>query len=174
MELVFDGLGSYATVTPNEHGVLTANNIRAWRMEIKPLLHCGGNELRVVFPPSGRTALRVAQEDPWNAHTHPETKMYVRKAAYEFGWDRGPTFITSDIWRPVRLETRSNARIADVAIHQPDVQKDSAHLIAGASVISTTDTAVTLRLSYRGPNGRQSPPPRTSRRTPTATILLSR
>jgi beta-galactosidase/beta-glucuronidase len=117
VELVFDGLGSYATVTLNGHTVLTANNIRAWRMEIKPLLHCGGNELRVVFPSSERTALRIAQEDPWNAHAHTQTKTYVRKAAYEFGWDLGPTFITSGIWRPARSETWSNARIVDVAIH---------------------------------------------------------
>src|SRR5262249_23625725 len=55
-------------------------------------------------------------------------KTYTRKAAYEYGWDWGPTFVTSGIWRPVRLEAWDKVRIADFAIHQLDVSKEVAHL----------------------------------------------
>ena len=54
-----------------------------------------------------------------------EDKTYIRKAAYEYGWDWGPRFVTSGIWRPVRLEAWDKARIADFAIRQRDVSSGS-------------------------------------------------
>ena len=30
--------------------------------------------------------------------------MWARKAPYHYGWDWGPRFVTSGIWRPVALE----------------------------------------------------------------------
>ena len=48
----------------------------------------------------------------------PREKTYVRKAAYEYGWDWGPRFVTSGIWRPVHLEAWDEARISDLA-HSP-------------------------------------------------------
>ena len=43
--------------------------------------------------------------------------MWARKAPYHYGWDWGPRFVTSGIWRPVALETwdeRAHRRRADV------------------------------------------------------------
>ncbi len=44
--------------------------------------------------------------------------MWARKAPYHYGWDWGPRFVTSGIWRPVALETWGEARIDDVQIFQ--------------------------------------------------------
>ena len=42
MELVFDGLDTYATVRLNGQQILTADNMfRRWRVPVKPLLHSG-------------------------------------------------------------------------------------------------------------------------------------
>jgi hypothetical protein len=41
----------------------------------------------------------------------------IRKAACSFGWDWGPATFTSGIWRPVRLESWSTARLDDVRVH---------------------------------------------------------
>ena len=38
-----------------------------------------------------------------------EAKTYIRKAAYEYGWDWGPRFVTSGIWRRCGWRHGTNA-----------------------------------------------------------------
>jgi len=88
LELVFDGLDAYAEVFLNNTKVLTANNMfRIWRVNVKPCLRAGANKLRVVFPSPDKAAAQAAAADPWRLRTHVAEKTYVRKAAYEYGWD---------------------------------------------------------------------------------------
>jgi beta-mannosidase len=154
VELVFEGLDTYAHVFVNGHEVLTADNMfRTWRVDAKPWLHAGSNELTVTFPAPGRIAQQIADKDPWFARTHVAAKSYVRKAAYEYGWDWGPTFVTSGVWRPVRLECWSHARIADLAIHQTDIAANVARLNAEVQVLATVASSANLTLRYSGPDG---------------------
>jgi beta-mannosidase len=154
VELVFDGLDTYAHVLVNGHEVLTSNNMfRTWRVDAKPWLHAGSNELIVTFPAPERVAREIAEKDPWYTRTHVDAKTYVRKAAYEYGWDWGPKFVTSGVWRPVRLESWSHARIADLAIHQTDVSAGVAHLNAEVQVLATAASTASLALTYSGPDG---------------------
>ena len=135
IDLVFDGLDAAAEVYLNDAQVLSADNMfRVWRVPAKEHLHAGKNELRVVFPSPIKAAEKVAATDPWQPKTRTEAKTYIRKAAYEYGWDWGPRFVTSGIWRPVRLEAWDKVRIADFAIRQRDVSKEVAHLDAEVEV----------------------------------------
>jgi beta-mannosidase len=129
VDLVFEGLDAVADVYLNGSKVLSADNMfRVWRVPARSRLHAGRNELSVVFPSPIKAAADVAARDPWFPKTKVAAKTYTRKAAYEYGWDWGPTFVTSGIWRPVRLEAWDRVRITDFAIHQRDVSKDAAHL----------------------------------------------
>src|SRR3974390_27956 len=113
IDLAFDGLDATANVYLNGAQVLFADNMfRLWRVSAKPHLHSGMKELRVVFPSPIKAAAAVAALDPWQPKTKTAPKTYVRKAAYEYGWDWGPTFVSSGIWRPVRLEAWGNVGIA--------------------------------------------------------------
>jgi beta-mannosidase len=128
IDLVFEGLDADAHVP-------TANNMfRIWRVPVKDHVHAGKNVLRVDFPSPIKAAEKIAATDPWQPKTKVEAKTYVRKAAYEYGWDWGPRFVTSGIWRPVRLEAWDKARIADFAIRQRDVSGEVAHLDAEIEV----------------------------------------
>ena len=50
VDLMFEGLDTYAEVFLNEQPVLTADNMfRQWRVAAKPLLKPGPNTLRIVF-----------------------------------------------------------------------------------------------------------------------------
>jgi len=40
-----------------------------------------------------------------------KTSPHTRKAPYQFGWDWGPRFVTSGIWRPIYLEGWDHARV---------------------------------------------------------------
>jgi beta-mannosidase len=135
VDLVFDGLDTAAEVYLNDAKVLEANNMfRVWRVPVKANLHAGKNVLRVVFPSPITAAEKVAATDPWQPKTKTAAKTYIRKAAYEYGWDWGPTFVTSGIWRRLRIEAWDKARISDFAIRQRDVTKEVAHLDAEVEV----------------------------------------
>lgn len=143
IDLVFDGLDAAAEIYLNDTKVLDADNaFRVWRVAAKNYLHPGANELRVVFPSPIEAAAKVAAGDPLQSKARAESRTYIRKAAYEYGWDWGPRFVTSGIWRPVRLEAWDSLRISDFVVRQRDVNKDVAHLDAQVEIqASATGTA---------------------------------
>jgi beta-mannosidase len=135
VDLVFDGLDGAAEVYLNGARVLSADNsFRIWRVAAKSHMHAGKNLLRVVFPSPIKAAAEVAAGDPWQPKTKTESKTYIRKPAYEYGWDWGPRFVTSGIWKPARLEAWDKVRIADFAIRQRDVSREVAHIEAEVEV----------------------------------------
>ena len=138
LDLVFEGLDAYSKVYLNEKLVLTADNMfREWRVNVKTGLKPGANTLRVVFPSPIKVASEIAANDPWRERTHVEPKTYIRKAAYEYGWDWGPRFVTSGVWRPARIEAWNAARISNVHIRQLDVTSAVAHLLAEVEITAS-------------------------------------
>ena len=153
LELVFDGLDAYGTVSLNGQQVLTADNMfRTWRVDAKPGLKAGANTLVIDFPSPLAIAARIAAGDPWRAKIGTAEKTYVRKAAYEYGWDWGPRFVTSGIWRPARLEAWDDARIADLHVRQRDVTAAAAHVDVVVEVLAAADgpAEVALQIERAG------------------------
>jgi beta-mannosidase len=149
VDLVFDGLDAAAQVYVNDAQVLSADNsFRVWRVPVKGRLHAGKNLLRAVFPSPVKAAQEAAASDLFRLRSKTEDKTYIRKAAYEYGWDWGPRFVTSGIWKPVRIEAWDKARIADFAIHQRDVSKDVAHLDAEVEIEAASAGIATVSVSY--------------------------
>jgi beta-mannosidase len=135
VDLVFDGIDAAAQVYLNDALVLNADNMfRIWRVPAKDHLRVGKNQLRIVFPSPIKAAEEVAAGDPFRLQSKTADKTYIRKAAYEYGWDWGPRFVTSGVWRPVHLEAWDKARIADFAIRQRDVSTEVAHLDAEVEI----------------------------------------
>ena len=123
IELVFEGLDAFCEVYLNDRLVLTADNMfRIWRVDAKPWLKTGANQLLIVFPAPTAAAEKAAAADPWRAQTGVAAKTYIRKAAYEYGWDWGPTFVTSGIWRPVKIEAWDEAQ--DLGFAHPAARRD--------------------------------------------------
>src|SRR3569832_2603562 len=60
--------------------------------------------------------------------------MFTRMAPYHYGWDWGPRFVTSGIWRPGALEPWSGARLDDVQIFQDHLDASTARLTVKARV----------------------------------------
>jgi len=148
IDLVFEGLDAYAEVYLNGKLVLTADNMfREWRVDVKPFLKEGANSLVVLFPSPIKAAAKVASTDKWRDKTGTEEKTYVRKAAFEYGWDWGPRFVTSGIWRPVRLEAWDDARISGVHIRQRDVTAQVAHLTVEVEVTAASGLAAEVALA---------------------------
>ncbi len=149
VDLVFDGLDAVAQVYVNDAQVLNADNgFRTWRVPVKANLHAGTNQLRVIFPSPIKAAEKVAAADPWQLRTKTAEKTYIRKAAYEYGWDWGPKFVTSGIWRPVQIEAWDKVRIAGFAIRQRDVSREVAHLDAEVEVEASSPGPAQLKVKY--------------------------
>ncbi|MFC8191528.1 glycoside hydrolase family 2 protein [Cellulomonas sp. NPDC057328] len=114
-ELVFEGLDTVATVTLNGREVArTANMHRTYRVDVGPLLREGDNELAVVFASPVRHADRQSLALGYRPQVNKHPFNAIRKMACSFGWDWGLDTATSGIWRPVRLESWSTARLAAV------------------------------------------------------------
>jgi len=149
VDLVFDGLDAASQVYVNGEQVLTADNMfRIWRVPVKSHLHAGKNLLRVVFPSPIKAAEEAAASDASRLRSKTADKTYIRKAAYEYGWDWGPRFVTSGIWRPVRLEAWDKVRIADFAIRQRDVSKDVAHVDAEVELEAASAGPARVSVEY--------------------------
>ncbi len=153
VDMVFDGLDGPSEVYLNGNQVLNGiNSFRIWRVPVKTHLHVGKNQLLVVFLSPVKAAAAIAATDPWQPKTKTDPKTYLRKPAYEYGWDWGPRFVTSGIWRPIRIEAWDKVRIADFAIRQRDVSREVAHLDAQVEVEASSagPAKVTVQYSIAG------------------------
>ncbi|MGH8125258.1 MAG: beta-mannosidase, partial [Rhodanobacteraceae bacterium] len=81
------------------------------------------------------------------------TATYVRKAAYQYGWDWGPRIVTEGIWQRVELQSRDTLRLADFHVAQQRVGAAVADLQAQLELISDHAEAVQVRLRWRAPDG---------------------
>ncbi|MFV0137557.1 glycoside hydrolase family 2 protein [Streptomyces sp. HMX87] len=110
-DLVFDGLDTAAYLTLAGRPVGTTRNMhRRHRFDVTG--RTGRLEVRFASAYDEAAAVRAATGERPNVY--PEPSQYIRKMACNFGWDWGPTLVTAGIWRPVRLEHWSTARIAHV------------------------------------------------------------
>ena len=120
VDLVFEGLNVYADVFLNGvHLRSTDNMFREYRTACKTLIREGENELRILFHSPITRTRPLEQENgfsyPAENDASPEKlSVFTRKAPYQYGWDWGPRFVTSGVWRPVYLESYDRARILSV------------------------------------------------------------
>ncbi|MFF7314897.1 glycoside hydrolase family 2 protein [Streptomyces sp. NPDC008137] len=110
-DLVFDGLDTVAEISLDGRPLGTVRNMhRSYRFDVTGL--SGLLSVRFVSAYAEAEAVRGRVGERPAAYAEPY--QYVRKMACSFGWDWGPTLVTAGIWRPVRLEHWSTARIARV------------------------------------------------------------
>ena len=149
VELVFEGLDSEAEVLVNGHSVLhSVNSFRGWRVDVKPWLKSGANALEVNFAAPPQSAMRLAALDKYRGQTPAADKSYLRKPAYEYGWDWGPTFVTSGIWRPAHLDAWDGARIEDVYVRQRAVSAAVAQIDAQVTVVAGAAGRATVEVGW--------------------------
>jgi beta-mannosidase len=117
--LCFSGLDTVATVWLNGQRILESDNMfHAHRVPVGTVLRAGENELVILFESAlrvGRARQEAATPMPvWNGD---QSRVNVRKAQYQYGWDWGPCLLTAGPWRPIWLEECSSARLADLSAH---------------------------------------------------------
>jgi len=167
VDLVFDGLDTFADVYLNGQAILRADNMfRQWRIPAKTLLKPGTDTLRVVFHSAVEKMLPSIKSLPYvlpsmttNNFGNEEniaTAPYTRKAPYQYGWDWGPRYLTEGIWHPVRLETWDTLRIANFHIHQEKITASMASVTAELEIEASQPTTAILALAHEELSGPQS------------------
>lgn len=166
VELLFRGLDTFAEVRLNGHKLLDADNMfRHWRVDARPWLREGDNTLTVTLHSP------IAALQPWlqdQPHVLPgefdsafgdepegrQSANYVRKAAYQYGWDWGPRYVTEGIWKPVVLQAWNDLRLSDFHVAQPHVDAKVAHLRADFQLRSDHAGKAHLDVAWTAPDGR--------------------
>jgi beta-mannosidase len=149
VEMVFEGLDTYAAVTLNGAPLLEADNMfRTWRVDCKRLLRPGANNLHVTFRSPIKEVLpsmaKMSYQLPAANDQGEKTSPHTRKAPYQYGWDWGPRFVTSGVWRPVSLEAWDSARVESLRVVQNQLDKDSAQMTAEVEVVSSGERDATI------------------------------
>ncbi|KAI3391149.1 hypothetical protein diail_7816 [Diaporthe ilicicola] len=113
VDLVFEGLDTFATVYLNRCQILVCDNMfTSHRVDVTDILRRaekdqGDVELEIVFESAsarGRKLVTEHQEHNFLVRQTEAGRLPVRKAQYHWGWDWGPILTTAGIWRPVYLD----------------------------------------------------------------------
>lgn len=114
IELVFNGLDTYADVYLNDKLILQADNMfRQWSVDIRPFIKKTGNILFIRFYSAQNKVDSIAKSKlPFVLPDNP--RVYARKAQYSFGWDFAPKLTTCGIWRKIRLEGWDDINSKDI------------------------------------------------------------
>ncbi len=151
LELVFEGLDTYAQVFLNDQLILNADNMfRTWRVNAKQALKAGDNTLRILFRSPINEILpvmaKLKYQLPASNDQGEKTSPFTRKAPYHYGWDWGPRFVTSGVWRPVSLQAWDDARVNDVQIVVNKISPDAAQLTANVEIEASDSATATVVL----------------------------
>lgn len=132
MDIVFDGLDTFASVNLNGENILTSSNMFiGHRVDItKSVSESDGPcVLEIEFDCAQLKAQELRNkytDHKWEGFNGDIARLAVRKAQYHWGWDWGPVIMTAGIWRDIRLEVYT-VRVADL---WPQIQLEPNHKTA--------------------------------------------
>ncbi|KAJ7901256.1 glycoside hydrolase family 2 protein [Mycena leptocephala] len=147
--LVFHGLDTIANITLAGKPVAWVNNqFRQYVFDVSWLRNekSPGN-LTVAFESAyfyGRNVSRRADFDPWlpgDVYVVPANRTYIRKINSDFGWDWGPAFVPSGIFKPAYLISLFNTAKANCAAQHVFLE-ETAIDNSGAQHILLEETAM--------------------------------
>ena len=151
IELVFEGIDTYANVRLNGQDLFFAENqFRTWKQDVKDLLKEKDNLLEVSFVRYDSTQLAL-----YEAHQPrlPEKYAVSRKAPYQHGWDWAPKYKNVGIWKPVKLLGWNEARLENAYIVTQTANEEKAELMLHLDVESVEDEDFTVEIGPSASSG---------------------
>jgi len=181
IDLVFDGLDTFATVKLDDETILQSDNMfLGHRINVTKALETEGEHtLEIEFDSALLKARELRNEDQthkWVARNGDPSRLAVRKAQYHWGWDWGPVLMTAGIWRGVRLEVYT-ARIIDLSLQTRLAADHQTAEVTAVMKMNATATGVYIpqfRLESKGCGIQQDGPITTSHNTAEVTYRLNR
>ena len=155
IELVFEGLDTYAEVSLNgEKLYFTDNQFRIWKQEVKDLLKEKDNLLEVHFIRYDSTQMALYEQ---HQPQLPEKYAVTRKAPYQHGWDWAPKYKNVGIWKPVKLVGWNEARLENAYIVTQSVNTEQAELMLHVDLDMAANEKAILELYVNNLKTREIP-----------------
>lgn len=153
VELVAEGLDTFCDVYINGCKLASTENMFiGYRFACKALLTPGENRIDIQFrSPINETMLRYEEAGfaypAENDKSTEKLSVYCRKAPCHFGWDWGPRFVTSGVWRDIYLEPANSCKIADTYFVVSRLQDKQAFFSFQLTLASRQDFSGQVRIS---------------------------
>jgi len=128
------GLDTFADIYLNGQLLASTDNMFVgYQLDCQSLLVAGSNLLQIYFhsPIHKVKPLQLASGMVYpaeNDKSDDKLSVYVRKAPCHFGWDWGPRFVSSGIWRGIALVGHQAVKIADLQFTQLALSAEAASL----------------------------------------------
>ena len=140
IDLIFNGLDTYADVWLNDEKILHSDNMFVrYEKEVKKLLKKRGNVLQVRFYPFDSQRDSLIESYPLK---FPEKYAVTRKAAYQNGWDWAPRYLNVGIWKDVELRGWSGFKVDNVSVLTKRLNGNEAEMLANIAVKSVTEDSL--------------------------------
>lgn len=148
IELVFEGLDTYADVWLNGKHLFYADNMfKQWTCDVEDVLKAKNNTIKVKFYPFDKVRDSLIETYPLR---FPEKYAVMRKSAYQNGWDWAPRYMNMGIWQPVYLKAWTRSTINSASIITTAIQEDKADLCFETYIEADKNHDVKLQLFQDG------------------------
>ena len=157
VRLVCLGLDTLAKIRINGVSVgETDNMFRTWVFDVKNVLRTGDNTIEIRFDSVLRHVRRKREQygraiAEWKGSRDERHGNLVRKEPCNFGWDWGPVLVTCGIWRDIRIEAFSTARLDEVRVGQRlTAGKARLTVDVRAETVGRPSLSAAISVTYRG------------------------
>lgn len=149
--LIFEGLDTIADIYLNGDKIASTQNMfLKYELGIKKFLKKGKNELKIFFhSPVNYAKNQEAKYGKLPVELN-SYRAYIRKAQYSFGWDWGPSFPTSGIWRDVYIEEEASAEIESILFDTISLSKTKAKVRVKTGIKCTDNSKKKLLVGLAG------------------------
>ena len=155
LDLLFDGLDTITGIWLNGKLIARTNNMfTPYRFDVTRLIKRQNNSLLVKFEPAAACASRLMNRygSLNKSNFSDPSRVYIRKAQYQFGWDFCPSLPGCGIWQPLRLEAIKKAAIDSLHIRTIDCNHRYADVKIDVKLDTVTKRNFTCRLTLSRDN----------------------
>ncbi|MCK9212221.1 MAG: hypothetical protein M0P61_15380 [Ignavibacteriaceae bacterium] len=151
--LVFEGIDTISEIYLNNRKLDSTNNMfLTYSYNVKNILKSTDNTLKVVLKSPVQYALQQEKKYGKLPVALNSSRVYIRKAQYSFGWDWGPSFPTSGIWRKVYLQEQPDVKIDSLVFNTKKISKNFAEVEVVVRVDSFPSKNISLLVSLSDGN----------------------
>jgi beta-mannosidase len=146
--ILLEGINTYAQVFLNDRLIYVADNMfQSHEVVANKALQEGQNQLKIVFPPQ---ASYIDSLQAKAGASLPDNRAFLRKAAYQSGWDWAPKIISPEISQTVKLLGWSKLKVNSLSILQPHVDVERASLSLSAEIEADQKRTYKIILLHQG------------------------
>jgi beta-mannosidase len=151
--LVFDGVDTISEIYFNDILIGETNNMfLRYKFDVTDQLKEGINKVKILLrSPNYYSKSEESKYDKLPVALN-SNRVYLRKAQYSFGWDWGPIFTTSGIWKDVYLEEKSDSEIESFTFNTLSIKDNSAEVEIKTVITNNGNSKLNLIIKLQHEN----------------------